>query len=138
MASQKRHFPYHSAVPKISFKRRDLGVGNELNSNERVFSGLPEDIRANVRLISTALGSRRARTGQQSKSHLQEPNTSTDFSSWTDQQIQSFLDQRGEDYDAAQSREELVRGAGALRASRSICIAYCKPPAGAARPAVRV
>ena len=43
-----------------------------------------------------------------------QPSSSTNFNSWTAEEIKAFLDRRGGDYDDCQTFQQLVRTAGSI------------------------
>ncbi|KXZ52716.1 hypothetical protein GPECTOR_8g110 [Gonium pectorale] len=83
-AGQKRKFPYYTEVPGFEVKqsRPEHHPGQERN-DPRVF--------------------------QQPAYSFDEPTSSTDFTKWTPDEIKSFLDRRGGDYDDCNTFEQLVR-----------------------------
>ncbi|PNW75333.1 hypothetical protein CHLRE_12g522850v5 [Chlamydomonas reinhardtii] len=84
---QKRKFPYHSDVPSFEVKqsRPESHPGREQN-DPRVFQ-------------------------QPSYNYYDAPTSSTDFTKWTPDEIKSFLDRRGGDFDDCNTFEQLVERA---------------------------
>ncbi|KAK9804524.1 hypothetical protein WJX73_004516 [Symbiochloris irregularis] len=88
-SGQKRQFPYHSSVPTVEVKRRGVDgfhPGQAHTNDQATVHSFPQ-------LTS-------------------EPSpTSTNFAAWSEAQINSFLDQRGEDYDDCHTFQALVQRA---------------------------
>ncbi|BDA43593.1 probable ATP-dependent RNA helicase DDX42 [Coccomyxa sp. Obi] len=87
MNGQKRQFPYHSVVPEVEVKRQNLS--DTVPGFERTQPAVFE--------APTGYGDQEG----------QVPRP-TDFTTWTETQVKSFLEQRGEDFDDSISFGDLI------------------------------